>query len=59
MKQCDILVCVWFATSKAGLDYYYNKICTWVSIHVAEQFKYQLKACLSLNEPERSRKKKT
>ena len=27
MKQCNILVYVWFTTSKAGLDFYYDKSC--------------------------------
>ena len=27
MKQCNILVELWLATSKGGLDFYHNKLC--------------------------------
>ena len=39
MKQCNILVFVWFVTSKVGLDFYYNKTCILISSRVAKQLK--------------------
>ena len=37
MKQFNILVEVCFTTSKAGLDFYYNKLCTGVTSRIAER----------------------
>ena len=39
MKQCNILVSVWFATSKAGLDFWFNIFCIRIVSRVSKWLK--------------------
>ena len=39
MKQCDVLVQLWFATDKKGLDFWYNKFRKRVALQVSTNLK--------------------